>query len=625
MCGISGILTFNQNTSISRELIQKMSEAIQHRGPDDEGIYLNGSIALGHRRLAIIDLSPDGHQPMAGPDDSTWLVYNGEIYNYLDLRAELEARGHQFKSQSDTEVILHAYQEYGCDCLSHFNGMFALAIWDERKYQLFLARDRFGVKPLYFSRNYNHFVFASEIKAILAAIGTTPAPNQPLVYDFLTMGVLDHTNETFFTGINKLPPAHYMLVDPTGQIHLQRYWDFEVNDDIASLSDKEVADQSQAFFDLFTDAVRLRLISDVPVGSCLSGGLDSSSVVSVISQLIRQNKAAAVGPQQQTFSACYQNSPVDEQPHIDRVIQWTGALSHRVFPQAQGFRQELAQLIRHQEEPFASTSIYAQWTVMRLAREQGVTVLLDGQGADEQLLGYRKFYAFYGLNLLRDGHPFLGLAELIKHFGSWEVLKTLQLQRGLRYLQGKQLGATGVVFTLLQDSLIRNFGDTPLDLGPSGSLGERIKADMTQFSIPVLLRYEDKNSMAFAREARVPFLDYRLVEFVAGLPLNLKLRDGWTKYCLRRGAQNKVPSEILKRRDKFGFATPENDWFRHALADDIHQTYQQATFLPEFVKLPQLKSHFEAFINGQRPLLSSDFFFRFFILEQWARSFILSE
>jgi asparagine synthase (glutamine-hydrolysing) len=623
MCGISGILTLNQNTSISRGLIQKMSDAIEHRGPDDEGIYLNNCIALGHRRLAIIDLSPDGHQPMAGPDGSTWLVYNGEIYNYLELRAELEAQGHQFKSQSDTEVILHAYQEYGCDCLSRFNGMFALALWDERKHQLFLARDRFGVKPLYFFRNHHHLLFASEIKAILAAIGTTPAPNQRLIYDFLTMGVLDHTEETFFTGINKLPPAHYMLIDSTGQTHLRRYWDFEVNSEIASLSDQEVSAQCQAFFDLFSDAVRLRLISDVPVGSCLSGGLDSSSVVSVISQLIRQSKAAAVGPRQQTFSACYQNSPIDEQPHIDRVIQWTGALSHRVFPQAQGFKQEFSSLIRHQEEPFASTSIYAQWTVMRLARDQGVTVLLDGQGADEQLLGYRKFYAFYGLSLLRDGHPLLGLAELIKHFGSWDVLKTLQLQRGLRYFQGRRLGTMAVVFALLQDSFTRRFGDAPLNLGVSNSLGERIKADMTQFSIPVLLRYEDKNSMAFARETRVPFLDYRLVEFVAGLPLNLKLRDGWTKYCLRRGAQNKVPPEILQRKDKFGFATPEADWFRQVLADDFRQTFQQATLLPEFIKLPELNYHFEAYINGRRPLLSSDFFFRFFILEHWARSFIL--
>lgn len=451
----------------------------------------------------------------------------------------------------------------------------------------------------------------------------TPRPNQRLIYDFLTVGALDHTNDTFFEGIYKLPPAHFMRVDAQGQAQIQRYWDFEVSDEVAPLSDQAIAEKSAAFFDLFTKAVCSHLISDVPVGSCLSGGLDSSAVVSVISQLIHEREVAAIGPRQQTFSACYHNSPVDEQPYIDRVIEWTGALSHRVFPQAQGFLAELPKLIWHQEEPFASTSIYAQWTVMRLAHEQGVTVLLDGQGADEQLLGYRKFYAFYIFSLLRGGRPFTGLSELVKHFGSIEVLKTLQLRRGLRYWQGRQLGSAAVVAGLLQDSFARIFKDGPLNLNLTGSLGQRIKADLTQFSLPVLLRYEDKNSMAFSRESRVPFLDHRLVEYVAALPLNLKLRHGWTKYCLRRGAQNKVPAEILQRKDKLGFATPENDWFRQNLTGEIRQTYQQAIFLPEFIKLPELNSQFEAFVTGQRPLLSSDFFFRFFILEQWARSFII--
>lgn len=622
MCGITGILSFKE--SITPQIIQKITNVIRHRGPDDEGIYLDGGIALGHRRLAIIDLSPDGHQPMVGPDGSTWLIFNGEIYNYLELRAELAAKGHSFKSNSDTEVILHAYQEYGCDCLTRFNGMFAFALWDADHRRLFLARDRLGVKPLYLYRDAHRLLFASEIKAILAALGTTPPPNQRLIYDFLTLGLLDHTDETFFEGIHKLPPAHYLLLDADGQAHLRRYWDFEVSSEVSALPDKVVADRCDQFFDLFTDAVRLRLISDVPVGSCLSGGLDSSAVVSIISQLIQQRQAVSVGPRQQTFSACYRNSAVDEQPYIDRVVQWTGALSHRVFPQPQDFQTELPDLIRHQEEPFASSSIYAQWTVMRMAREQGVTVLLDGQGADEQLLGYRKFYAFYIMSLLRQGRPMLGLTELVKHFGTWDVLKTLQLRRGLRYWQGAQLGSVSLAQHVLQPDFARQFSDSVVNMGIAGSLGERIKADITRFSLPVLLRYEDKNSMAFAREARVPFLDYRLVEFVAGLPLNLKLRNGWTKYCLRRGAQSRVAPEILKRKDKLGFATPEEDWFRQALAADVQQTYRQALFLPQFVRLLDLMSHFEAFRQGQRPLLASDFFFRFFILENWARSFIIS-
>ncbi|MCI0691266.1 asparagine synthase (glutamine-hydrolyzing) [candidate division KSB1 bacterium] len=623
MCGIAGIFSFHQNAPVTSAQIQKMADAIRHRGPDDEGIYVNGNIALGHRRLAIIDLSPDGHQPMAGPDGSTWIIYNGEIYNYLELRAELSAKGHQFKSQSDTEVILHAYQEYGPDCVRHFNGMFAFALWDTRQHRLFLARDRFGVKPLYFYRNAHHLLFASEIKALLAVMETRPSLHQQLVYDFLTLGVLDHTNDTFFAGVHKLAPAHYMLVDAAGREQINRYWDFEVSNEVALLPDKALAEKSQAFFGLFAESVRSHLISDVPVGSCLSGGLDSSAVVAVISRLIHEHKAASVGARQQTFSACYNHSRLDEQPFIDRVIEATGAFSHRVFPTADGFKKNLPQLLWHQEEPFTGTSMYAQWEVMRSARDNGVTVLLDGQGADEQLLGYRKFYVFYVQHLLRNDRRWLGMREMLKHFGSREVMMTLQWQRGLRYWRGAQIGSVALAKQLLQDSFRQAFADSAVRLTAADDLGARIKADMTRFSLPVLLRYEDKNSMAFSREARVPFLDQRLVEYVAGLPLNLKLRDGWTKYCLRRGAQNVVPQKILERKDKIGFATPEEEWFRRALKDDIRQTFQRALFLPEFIKMPDLQNHFAAFVHGKRPLLSSDFFFRFFVLEEWAQTFIL--
>ncbi|MGH7457394.1 MAG: asparagine synthase-related protein, partial [bacterium] len=277
----------------------------------------------------------------------------------------------------------------------------------------------------------------------------------------------------------------------------------------------------------------------------------------------------------------------------------------------------------HQEEPFTGTSMYAQWEVMRSARDNRVTVLLDGQGADEQLLGYRKFYVFYILNLLRNGRLGLGLREMLKHFGSREVLLTLQWQRGLRYWRGAQIGSVALAKQLLQDSFRQAFADSAVRLAAGSDLGARIKADMTRFSLPVLLRYEDKNSMAFSREARVPFLDHRLVEYVAGLPLNLKLRDGWTKYCLRHGAQNVVPRKVLARKDKIGFATPEDEWFRRALKDEIRQTFHQAALLPELIKLPDLQNHFDAFVHGKRPLLSSEFFFRFFILERWARTFIL--
>lgn len=603
-------------------LVRRMTADLAHRGPDDAGFFADGPIALGHRRLAIIDLSSAGHQPMPGPDGSLWLVYNGEIYNYLDLRADLQKKGHSFQSNSDTEIILHAFQEYGPDCLTHFNGMFAFALWDSRRQRLFLARDRFGIKPLYYYQDASRLIFASEIKPILVALAGVPRPNSQLIYDFLTTGALDHTDDTFFAGIHKLPPAHYALIQADGHPQIQRYWDFEVNSEVVNLPAPQVAQRSEAFFDLLTDSVRLQLVSDVPVGSCLSGGLDSSTIVSIISRLIQAHQANAVGPRQQTFSACYPHTSVDEQPHIDRMVAWSGALSHKVFPTAPQFLADLPLLIRHQEEPFGSTSIFAQWSVMRQARDQGVIVLLDGQGADEQLLGYRKFYAFYLSALLRQGRPGLAFREAFRHFGSWSVLKTLQVRRGLRYLQHRRLGSTAFAQEVLQPDFIRPFQNHRLDLGMSGGLAARIKADTTRFSLPVLLRYEDKNSMAFSRESRVPFLDHRLVEFVADQPLNLKLQDGWTKYLLRRGAQGKVPAEILTRKDKLGFATPEDNWFRQHLAVETRQLFQQAVFLPEVVDLPALAAHFDAFVAGRRSLLSAEFFFRFFILEHWAQAFL---
>ncbi len=623
MCGIAGILALDNHSAPSSELIRKMTDAIQHRGPDDEGFFVNGKIGLGHRRLAIIDLSRDGHQPMASADGSAWIVYNGEIYNFRELRTDLQRSGHHFTTQNDTEVLLHAYQEYGPGCVTHLRGMFAFAIWDNLKQQLFLARDRFGIKPLYICRTAPQFLFASEIKALLAVVDNRPRADHQLIYDFLTLGLLDHTDQTFFAGIRKVPPAHYLIIGKDGQEKLTRYWDFEVNTEVEALSEKVIAEKSQTFFSLFTEAVNSHLISDVPVGSCLSGGLDSSAVVSVISRMISENSHPAIGSRQQTFSACYEQAPVDEQHYIDRVIDWTKAISHRVFPEARGFEQDLPRLLWHQEEPFASTSIYAQWEVMREARHQGVVVLLDGQGADEQLLGYRKFYVYYIINLLRRGQRRLGFRELIKHFAAWDVLKTLQLRRGLRYAPGRRLGSTAVAHEVLHKEFAGRFDNAPFAVDGKNDLGARIKADMTRFSLPVLLRYEDKNSMAFSRESRVPFLDHPLVEYVAALPLNLKLRDGWTKYCLRRGGRGIVPDEILQRKDKIGFATPEDCWFRETLKDDIRETLAQAKFLPEFVNVALLENHFEAYLRGNRRLLSSEFFFRFFILEQWARLFML--
>lgn len=621
MCGIAGIFNLHQKYPVAPERLRKMTEALRHRGPDDDGIFIDVNLGLGHRRLAIIELSPRGHQPMANAEGTRWIVYNGEIYNHRALREELAAKGRRFQSQSDTEVILQAYEEFGPDCVTRFEGMFAFALWDAARQRLLLARDRFGIKPLYFYRDERQLLFASEIKAILAVLPQTPPYNSRLIYDFLALGALDHTDETFFAGIHKLPAAHWLTLDREGRERRQRYWDFEVREEVAALSESAIEEHCEQFFALFTAAVRSHLMSEVPVGSCLSGGLDSSAVVGVINRIIRAEHNATVGERQQTFSACHEDARVDEQPFIDAVIQATGAVSHRVFPQAEKFREQLPRLLWHQEEPFAGTSVFAQWEVMRLARERGVIVLLDGQGADEQLLGYRKFYVFYLRHLLRTGRAALALEEFARHYGSWRVLKTVQLRRGLRYWPGARFGSVAVAHKILLQSFAEKFRDESPSLGAERNLGARLKADMTRFSLPVLLRYEDKNSMAFARESRVPFLDHRLVEYLASLPLNLKLRAGWTKYCLRRGGRGVIPEKILQRKDKLGFATPEEDWLRHALREDLRETFARARFLPECVHLPELQAHFEAFLRRKRPLLSGEFFFRFFILEKWAQHF----
>ena len=324
MCGISGIYNLN-NEPVSRSLLKDMTDVLLHRGPDDEGYILLNSgdgssdIAFGHRRLSIIDLSSSGHQPMPNEDKSIWITYNGEVYNYIELREELEKAGHVFNSKTDTEVIIHAYEAWGEECLRRFNGMWAFAIWDFNKKRLFCARDRLGVKPFYYIYNKKQFAFASEIKSLLKT-GIEKKPNDAIIFDYLAFGLQDHTEDTFFEGVKQLKPAHYLFLE-NGVLRKERYWNIEVNDEIGGKENDE-----SRFYDLLRDSVRLRLRSDVPVGTCLSGGLDSSSIVCVMNKLIHDKKM------QKTFSACSDNKKFDERRYIEDVIEETGAEKNYIFP-----------------------------------------------------------------------------------------------------------------------------------------------------------------------------------------------------------------------------------------------------------------------------------------------------
>jgi asparagine synthase (glutamine-hydrolysing) len=604
--------------------MERVCGSLAHRGPDGKGIWTgrcnDWNVMLGHRRLSIIDLSDAASQPMASADGSCHIVYNGEIYNYIELREELRGLGFEFRTKSDTEVILAAYRQWGADCLNRFNGMWAFAIHDAKKNILFCARDRFGIKPFYCFRKPGLFVFASEIKALLRHPEAPRVANASRVADFLAFGLVD---------IDRLPPAHYMVIED-GRLSLQPYW---VPPKAEPAPETDSAESASRFLELFSDAVRIRLRSDVPVGTCLSGGLDSSSIVCVANRIMFGKDSPIdrdlVGERQKTFTACYGNAEFDERPFVDVVTGQTNASSHRVFPEAAILLKDMDALISHQEEPFGSTSIFAQWCVMRKVKETGVKVLLDGQGGDELLAGYDAYYAALAADRLADFRPIAALAGLKK-------------ARRLRGLKAKWLAAR-TAFFLVPDCLKR-----PLFPFAKGRLVNCIGADFFRASftgwpelkrcgsyvqgwsrqhlahttLPGLLRYEDRNSMAFSIEARVPFLDYRLVEFVLRLPTEQKISGEWTKPVLREAMKGILPEKVRLRTDKKGFETPEGDWFRGELSTMLGDTVSSRSFASRgFFNASAVRKAFDAFQRG-RPGLTSRELWRIVNTELWMRSFL---
>ena len=391
MCGIAGQYCFDGRAP-DRELLARMSEQLIHRGPDGVGTEVRGCMGLVHRRLAIIDLSDDGLQPMTNEDKTLWLLFNGEIYNYIELREELVKKGHRFHSQSDTEVILHAYEEWGTGCLQRFNGMWAFALWDEKSQQLFCARDRFGIKPFYYTEIDGSFLFASEIKALVEHPDVGKKPDDEVLGTYLAWGVQDHSARTMFDGILQLKPAHALIVTKEGAHSPYRYWEVSINGSVQS--DTVDEKENGRFLDLLKDATRIHLRSDVAVGTCLSGGIDSSTLAVLINNLIREEAPPSVSDRQKTFSVVFTDKRFDESRYIDEIVNATGVDSHRTEPDPAQLWDDIDRSVWVQDEPFGSLSIYAQYCVMRLA-QKNVKVVLDGQGADELLAGYLAYQAGY--------------------------------------------------------------------------------------------------------------------------------------------------------------------------------------------------------------------------------------
>jgi asparagine synthase (glutamine-hydrolysing) len=609
MCGISGYID-KQNSIESFELIKAMTDAVSHRGPDDEGFFLEGGLALGHRRLSIIDLSPDGHQPMHYKGESDFvIVFNGEVYNYLELREELKSLGYTFVSNSDTEVVLSAYVEWGDACVSRFNGMWAIAIYDRQKNRLFCSRDRFGVKPFYYLDEVEKFAFGSEIRQLLPLLSEVKV-NPELLHDFILTSSADHTNDTFFRGIKKLPAGHNLVFDlETGRHTIERYYEIQQRSEYQALGVDAAVD---IYRKSLSDAVTIRLRSDVPVATCLSGGLDSSAIATVASKLYQ----AQSGTRFHAITAISEQSSNDESVYAETVVQNSDLEWIKVKPTYEDFVSTLQDVVVAQEEPFTSPSLTMQYFVMKAARENGIPVLLDGQAQDELCLGYEKYYAAHFLTTFRRHGVRAALGSLVN---AWKNNSNMAPHRIAMYLVGGLFAGLRYKFYKYRHSYIKASASTPKHLADfSKACSDEFqiqKLEVTSTNLPLLLRYEDKNSMHHSIEARLPFLDYRFAETVLSLSGDFKIRDGWTKWVVRRAMDGLMPDSITWRKNKMGFEAPEDLWLgRHK--QEMQKVVLSSDLLKKFCDMDKLAKCYEKLDKRSR--------WRLYSVALWASAFGVS-
>lgn len=567
MCAIAGTVGRSPTPG---SVVDGMLAVQVHRGPDGSGHWADesGCVHLGHRRLAILDLSEHGAQPMTDHDGRYVLTYNGEIYNYLELRSELQRSGHVFRTGTDTEVVLEAYKAWGEACLQRFNGMYAFALYDRVDQRLFCARDRYGEKPFLFSVSEDRFAFASEYKALLTLPGIRRDHDELRLLRGLqnaSMG-LDGDRQTVFRDIQQLLPSEAMTVDVrTLQVRIWRYWDVQPRHDLAAMSAPEAFD---AFRDLLTDAVRIRMRSDVTVGSCLSGGLDSSAIVSLVRKVIQPSG------DYHTFTGRFPGTAADEWRYAEPVIKETGVTSHVVEPTADGFADELGDFIRANELPVGSSSQYAQYCVFRLAKQHGITVLLDGQGADELLGGYEQYFGFY-LAALRERGETARLAQdeprireryplaLAPPGRAWRD----RLPFGIRRWLSHRLGIGTNLLYGLKPEVARQVAvaNERGRVERFHALTSALYQDSFGMFLTTLLRYGDRNSMAHSREVRLPFCDHRLADFALSLPPSHLMGDAQTKRMLRESMRGILHEDVRTRWNKQGFRPPQETWFQGRL------------------------------------------------------------
>lgn len=615
MCGICGLIRLD-NRPVQEPPILGMMRIMKHRGPDDEGVFVESLLGFGFVRLSIIDLSIAGHQPMYSNDERYVIVYNGEIYNYIELRKDLINEGYIFKTNSDTEVLLNAYIHWGDECLHRFNGMWAFAIYDRIEKKVFAARDRYGIKPFYLMQTKEFFAFSSEIQPLLSLLTERPKPDYQAIFDFLVFNRTDQTDRTFFDEIKKLQHGHKITIDlnslSTSSVFKNVKW-YDLKEKVSALEGFKSAEE---YRDLFKSAIALRLRSDVPVGVCLSGGLDSSSIVSVLLNDFGQEDL-------NTFSAIYEKGQMGDES--DFIYEYRPLLENMYFtvPDSISLRQDLQLFIKAHGEPIPDTSPYAQFKVMKMAKGK-VVVTLDGQGADEELAGYHYFFGFYFKDLLINGKLRKLCMEmycyLTKHRSLFGLKSFLFFLLSGKYRTRTRLNEKGY----LNKDFVRkyiNSNSISDNLYGSKSLKEAL-IDHFEFKLEHLLKWEDRNSMFFSLESRMPFLDYRLVEKTLATSDELKIKNGMTKHILRESMKGVLPEKIRIRRDKVGFGTPRDEWMREPAWQEIindcisSKSFKDRNLVDPTVARELYENHLTGRFNNSKEI------WKWVHLELWFREFI---
>ena len=605
MCGIVGF-TGEPNST----LLEKMADSIIHRGPDDGAYIVSPKFSVGFRRLAIIDKSP-GIYPLKDQSGELELVLNGEIYNYQELREVLERDGYKFITNSDSETILYGYKKWGKNVVEHLRGMFVFTILDRKNNELFIARDRLGIKPFYYSKFNERIIFSSEIKGILSGFDINREPDDKVVINFLSKRIHDINENTFFKNIKRLLPAHFMTINNDGEVIIEKYWEPNLNTKFNS--EKSDSEYAEEFKEVFSESIKLHLIADVPVGVTLSGGLDSSGITCLSKKLFD----SAVTLDQKTgekseliaFSAIHPNEKQDETEYINSVVEFTKIKSIKIQPKLDLFWEDFDNWLYFQEEPTISTAPYAYFTVMREAKKY-VTVLLSGQGGDELLGGYLPYFKTYLKSAINVNRYDKVAYEIFRGAKSYiKIFKQLIFDK---------LNNT----EFIKPELMLNTLDVqPDDVFISNNLNERLFNDVLSLTTPSLLRYEDKNSMANSIESRVPFFDHKVVEHIFNLPIDQKIKHGLNRYVYRNAMKEIMPEKNRLRRSKVGFVNPEWEWIERK-AEQFKDVFKSDSFKSrKYWNYSEVIKQFELTLEKK---LDGDglFFWRLFIVEMWMRRFV---